>query len=100
MMNQNPRNSAADAQERPQDAFLVSGRVKTAWKGLRTLKSRQNAVSALIGKIVEDEELGRGIIVGHENGIVYVSLDAPGCQMLVIHENSLELNDLDQRTSE
>ena len=49
--------------------------------------------SAFVGKTVEDEEHGRGTIVGHENGMVFVQLDPPGCRMLTIPETALVPND-------
>lgn len=49
--------------------------------------------TSLIGKTVDDEKHGRGIIVDFENGVAWVRLDGPGCKMLVIHVSALELND-------
>ena len=48
--------------------------------------------STLIGKTVEVEDHGRGTIIGHENGMVFVRLDPPGCRMLTIPETALEPN--------
>ena len=48
--------------------------------------------SAFVGKTVEDEEHGRGTIVGHENGMVFVQLDPHGCRMLTIPETALVPN--------
>lgn len=48
--------------------------------------------SAFVGKTVEDEEHGRGTIVGHENGMIFVQLDPPGCRMLTIPETALVPN--------
>lgn len=47
----------------------------------------------VLGMIVEDEEFGRGTVVGHENGTVFIQLDPPGCRMMAVPESALEPNE-------
>lgn len=48
--------------------------------------------SPFIGKTLQDEEYGYGIIVGHEHGMVSVKFDQHGCRVLTIPETALVPN--------
>jgi hypothetical protein len=64
---------------------------REAWQKVRDVYSAkiQNDESPFIGKTVEDEELGRGTIIGHENYMVLIKLDKPGTKMLAVPESAI-----------